>query len=72
MGRGYVAVYLISHPYGWLISPLFRHRDPYDPLLSTPIRQESIQQLIGQSSALGWYRQLLSIRKEIKFKDRGK
>ena len=39
--------------------PLLRYRDPYDPLLSTPIRQESIHQLIGQSSALRCYRQLL-------------
>ena len=52
MDRGYVVVYLISHPYGWLISLLFRYCDSYDSLFSTPIRQESIQQLIGHISAL--------------------
>ena len=58
MDRGYIVVYLISHPYGWLISPLFRHCNPYNPLLSTPIRQKSIQQLIGQLNTLIVIRQL--------------
>ena len=61
IGRGYVVIYLISHPYRWLISPLFRYCDPYDPLLLTPIRQESIQQLIGQLSALMAIRQYFCI-----------
>ena len=42
MGRCYIVVYLISYPYSDSSASLFMHRNPYDPLLSIPIKQELI------------------------------
>ena len=49
MDRGYVVMSLISHPYGDLSAPpLFRHRDPYDPLLSIDTNENKNQNYLLQ------------------------